>query len=208
MVNKMKKSALMYIFLLFLPVFATAGVNKDIKRCANKNNDADKLICYENIAHKLKVHPVSRSNKKNIGQWKISRSAVGNNNRRNVTLKLAAKKPIRAGNQPSTPYLSIRCINNRTSVQLEWNAYIADRDVKISRRFDQGNTDTRLWLISSDYTATFPKSYNYIRFTKALLNHSSMDIEVSPYGRGAITASFDLTGIRNAIWPLRKACEW
>jgi len=198
----------LYIFLLFFPLYVAADVNRDIKRCAHKKNDADKLICYENIAHKLKVHPVSNSNKKNKGQWKTTRSAPDQNNRRNVTLKLAAKAPIRAGNQPSTPYLSIRCINNRTSVQLEWNAYIADRDIKIGRRLDQGDMDTRLWLISSDYTATFPQSYNYIRFTKALLNHKSMDIEVSPYGRGAITASFDLTGIRNAIWPLRKACEW
>jgi len=204
----MKKHSLIYFFLLCFPLVLSAGINKDVKRCAHKNNDSDKLICYENIAHKLKVHPVSSSNKKNNGQWKISRSALDNNNRRNVTLKLAAKEPIRAGNQPSTPYLSIRCINDRTSVQLEWNAYIADRDINISRQFDQGDPDTKLWLISSDYTATFPKSYNYIRFTKALLNHNTMNIEVSPYGRGAITASFDLSGIRNAIWPLRKACHW
>ena len=206
--KKTKQLSFIYIFLLILPLSVSAELKKDISRCSHKKNDSDKLICYENIAHKIGVHQLSKSKNKSIGNWKISRTALNENNQRNVTLRLAANSPIRAGNQPSTPSLVLRCRNNRTSVQVEWNAYISDRDINVNTRFDDGNSDTKLWLISSDYTATFPIAYNYLRFAKTMLNHEKMDVEVTPYGRSTIQSTFDLKGLRNAIWSLRKACHW
>ena len=203
-----KQLSFIYIFLLILPLSVSAELKKDISRCSHKKDDSGKLICYENIAHKLGIHPLSKSKNKSVGKWKISRTALNENNQRNVTLRLAAESPIRAGNQPSTPSLILRCRNNRTSVQVEWNAYISDRDIDVITRFDEGNPDTKLWLISSDFTATFPRAYNYIRFAKTMLNHEKMTLEITPYGRGTIQTTFDLMGLRNAIWSLRKACHW
>lgn len=47
-----------------------------------------------------------------------------------------------------------------------------------------------------------------IPFAKEMLDHDEMLVRMTPYGESAVTARFRISGLREAIAPLRAACAW
>ncbi|HHD81926.1 MAG TPA: hypothetical protein ENK94_01905, partial [Campylobacterales bacterium] len=65
---------------------------------------------------------------------------------------------------------------------------------------------TKRWSISTDHEATFPPKS--IGFTKDLIKHDKLLVQLTPYGDSPVMTTFDIGGLEEAIKPLRKACNW
>ena len=65
----------------------------------------------------------------------------------------------------------------------------------------------REWNLSTDGQATFFPD-NDIVFIKQLLEVDRLVAQVTPFLESPVTLVLDLTGLNNAIKPLREACGW
>jgi len=113
------------------------------------------------------------------------------------------------GGEVIKPTLAIFCSENKTRIYVNWGVYIRSRDTTMEYRLEsQQSTKTRTFSISTDYEALGFFGSRAIPFIKSLFDEESITMWVTPYGENTIKAKFEITGLKIAIKPLRKACHW
>ncbi|CAA6811184.1 MAG: Type VI secretion system protein VasI [uncultured Sulfurovum sp.] len=196
-----------YILSFILLHILNAGAKKDIAICVNKNNDAERLICFDNIAKSLKVNEPKKEVIEDKGKWvtTIETSAIDDSQK--VTLLLEAETPIQGNYNSSTPALILRCSENRTEAYISWGVYLGIGTTKVLTRLDKSKARTKTWGMSTDNKATFVPGSN-TTFIKSLMGHEKLLIQTTPYGANSVMTTFQLNGLNDAVKPLRKACHW
>lgn len=108
------------------------------------------------------------------------------------------------------PTLLIRCKDGRTDLFISWNDYLgsSDESTETAVRLDNGPVTTSRWGNSTDSTAAFFSSGDVIEEIKSLFGHDEMVARVTPYNSSAVTATFPITGVENAVKDVRGSCGW
>lgn len=196
-----------YILTLVLLSFLNAATKQDIAICANKDSDAERLICFDSIAKKLNVNEPKQEIIANKGKWLTTIDTSPIDDSQKVILTLEADTPVRGNFTSSTPSLILRCSENKTEAYIAWDVYLGIGTTKVLTRLDRNKARTKTWGLSTDNKATFAPGSN-VSFIKSLIGHEKLLVQTTPYGASPTMTTFHLSGLRDAIKPLKKACHW
>ena len=204
---KLKTAVLVCLVLSLNTINASEElIKKEIAKCATKNGDASRLICYDDLAKSMGVDK-PKVITKNKSKWVVSESKSPIDDSVTVTMMLDASDTIlNSYGQFNRPTLILRCSENKTNAYVNWDMFLGTDRIKVLSRIDKEKAKTRSWSISTDNKATFaPKN---IAFIKSLFGHEKLLQQLTPYGSSPKTTSFEIGGLEEAIKPLRKACGW
>ncbi|HDR0641597.1 type VI secretion system-associated protein TagO [Pasteurella multocida] len=103
--------------------------------------------------------------------------------------------------------MMIRCKDNKTEMFIHYPGIYLDNDyVRVEYRLDKDKSIKATWNTSTDYEATFVKKP--LSVIKSMFDKDRMLVKVSPYSKSPITLPFNISGLKESIEPLRKACNW
>jgi type VI secretion system protein VasI len=120
-------------------------------------------------------------------------------------LRLEANEKTESGIFGSTPTLIIRHKEGETQVYVSFGTYLgfSTDAITVTLRLDETLT-TAEWGLSTDSKAIFYPS-NHRTFIFEMLRSKKMVIRVNPPGSNPITSVFELTGLDEAIKPMKPA---
>lgn len=144
------------------------------------------------------------------GLWYVRREASPMTGQNNVTAALPAEHevPIRSY-RTTRPKLYIRCHENVTAVLIDFGALITTDRTSLRLRIGERPPRTAVWRMSTDYEAAgLWRGGEAIPFVKSLLGQPRLLVEVTPHSESTKLVEFDLTGIGEAVKPVREECGW
>lgn len=120
-------------------------------------------------------------------------------------LRLEANEKTEPGIFGSTPTLIIRHKEGETQVYVSFGTYLgfSSDGITVTLRLDETLT-TAEWGLSTDSKAIFYPS-NHRAFIFEMLRSKKMVIRVNPPGSNPVTSVFELTGLDEAIKPMKPA---
>jgi type VI secretion system protein VasI len=147
------------------------------------------------------------------GSWAVEIEQSALDDSRRVILSLESNEPIRARHgqaQPAT--LFVRCEENTTSLFIHFAGHfmsdnrgggridyrIDDRSpARVDARESNNNMALGLW-----------RGGSAIPFLRDLFGGQSLYVRATPFNESRVEATFAITGLEDAIRPLREACNW
>ena len=196
---------LMITGIITLPVMA--DTTKDIAVCAAKNSDAERLICYDELAKSLNVDKPVSTVTEGRGKWKVIEDVSPIDDSKKVTLMLDAEDIIRGSYSSHRPTMVLRCSENKTNAYIVMGPFLGTRGINVLSRLDKTKATKRSWSISTDHKAIFAPGSN-VQYIKNIMKHDKLLVQLTPYGASPVMTTFDLKGLKEAIKPLREACHW
>lgn len=195
----MKKILLSTFFLSLSSVYASS--------CPSIENDTDRLACYDKEAEDSSKNTEDQKEledlKKEYSDWVVNITESPLNDSKEVTM-MKFSEGFEDTRSPAV--LMLRCQRNKTDAFISWNEYIGSDNMRVAYRIDKEGAKNVWWNASSNGQASFiPKS---ISFIKSLEGKESIYVEAEKYRGGRVAATFNISGIEEAIKPLREACSW
>lgn len=147
------------------------------------------------------------------GSWKVSEEKSAFDDSSTVVLSLESTEHVRGQFGPPGPVVMyLRCMENTTSIYFWVNdLFLADFQGygTIDYRLDDQKAATIKSSASTDNKALgLWSGGSAIPFATKLLGAKRGMFRLTPMNESPVEFSFDLTGIENAILPLREACSW
>lgn len=197
-------------FVLLASFAANADVSKGIASCATESNSVKRLECFDLLSNSLGVTS-PKSSSTMVSKWRVNKEISRIDDSTNLTISLDADSPISGWPRKThTPSLVLRCKEKKTeayivtgmSPQVEYG----NDGATVTLRFDKEKATKYHTSKSTDGEALFfGKS---IGLVKKMLGHTTLLFEFVPFNSTPAMTTFDLTGINEAIKPLRDTCKW
>ena len=189
------------------------AIAEDVAECAQLTNDLDRLACYDIASGRTpRLHDVATDTETD---WDVRIETSAFDDTTTVFISVNSEEPLTCGHglnggQPAT--LMLRCTENTTSMFLATDCHLA------SGHGGYGNIDLRI-----DDEAAFDLSFEAstnnralglwnggraIGPIKRLLGADRLLMRFTPYAENAQTVKFPISGLDEAIIPLREACNW
>ena len=111
----------------------------------------------------------------------------------------------------SKPYLMLRCHNKSITAFVYWpHIYMGKKPVKTAYIIDKDPPVIDNWRTSADGQSTgYFSRTTAVDFIQPLYSKFHLEIATRPMNKGgAITANFDISGLKIAIHPLTKSCDY
>lgn len=201
------------LLVLLLPIiftdfaFAESLSISTIGSCKSINDNEQRLACYD-AAFEVNTSVVETNSK---SKWVIIEDVSPIDDSKTVRLSLKSDSPIKSDFSQVIPTLNIQCKERETDFYINFNIFLSTHDIKPITRIDSDKAVNGVeWYISTDYKALFyPGSQKKINeFIKTLKDKKKFFIQVTPFSKGSVNTTFDLTGLDEAIKPVREACNW
>ena len=201
------------LLVLLLPIiftdfaFAKSLSISTIGSCKSINDNEQRLACYD-AAFEVNTSVVETNSK---SKWVITDEVSPIDDSKTVILSLKSDSPIKSDFSQVIPTLNIQCKERETDFYINFNIFLSTHDIKPITRIDSDKAVNGVeWSISTDYKALFyPGSQKKINeFIKTLKDKKKLFIQVTPFSKGSVNTTFDLTGLDEAIKPVREACNW
>ncbi|PWD85832.1 type VI secretion system-associated protein TagO [Ignatzschineria cameli] len=175
--------------------------------CSSIENDIARLACYDKNAENSKNNENEQNEsdklKKEYDDWIVNITESPLDDSKEVTIIKFAND---YKNKRSPAILMLRCQRDKTDAFVSWDEYLGSNNMKVAYRIDKEEAKNSWWNASSNGQASFiPKP---ISFIKSLEGKETIYIEAEKYRGGRVSATFDISGIKEVIEPLRKACNW
>jgi len=190
---------------------ATPSIAKNAEECGKVDDSDTRLACYDQI-FRDKDEKSPRVN--STGKWKVHTGQSKIDDTITVISYLSSEDtiPKKYGNQRQSAMLYLRCLENTTSVYFEFgDHFLSDTQGygDITYRLDADAAATMGFQESTDHSALgLWRGGSAIPFIKNMFDHQQMVVRVTPFNESAITATFDITGAKDAVKLLRTACGW
>lgn len=149
------------------------------------------------------------------GEWRLAIGISSFDDSKTVRLDLTAENTISGWlSSPHAPSLILRCQENKTSAYIyaglqgktEFGLYGEDLGVSMRGRYDRETPFTYLMGKSTDSESFFfPEAIHEIQY---MMSHANLVLGFTPFNSNPVEARFNLTGLPEAIKPLRAACGW
>lgn len=194
------------LFLL-VQVAEPARAEDDPLACATIADDTARLACYDRI-YRSTVSGIAST-----GQWHVSKEVSKIDDSVNVFMHVSAKETVKDRfGAADYPTLWIVCRENSTDIYINFAGnFMADSGGygRVISRVDKEKAVTKSWRESTDNSALgLWGGGSAIPFAKSLFGHDTLLIQATPFNDNALTIEFPITGLDEAIKPLREACHW
>ncbi|MDF0602583.1 type VI secretion system-associated protein TagO [Psychromarinibacter sp. C21-152] len=192
------------IGMLGAPAFA-------LDDCVEIENDLDRLACYDRAAGRT---PVTEVDQDAGGDWMVRTETSEFTDTTNVYLTVESEEPLRCNmfGTPQHANLILRCLEDTTSLFIATDCHLTsghggygqveyriDDRPAVSKGFDASTSNNSLGLWNGGRS---------IPLVKELLGAERLLVRFTPFNESPATARFDITGLEQAIAPLREACHW
>lgn len=183
-------------------LLALGLMSAQASECLSISDNNSRLECYDNE----NAYKPATPEKEEIGKWEISIDVSPIDDSQRVLLMVDANERVGRSFMASRPTLVMRCESNKTELFIDWGSFITTSTTAVTTRIDNEKAATNNWEMSSDNQASFAP--NSISLVKKLTGKDTLLARITPYGENPYTVTFDITGLDNAIKPLREACNW
>ena len=136
--------------------------------------------------------------------WEYSSSTSPIDDSKGHILRLEANEKTATGIFGNTPTLIIRHKEGETEVYINIGSYLGSDEISVVHRLDNNPPRTWDWGLSSDSKAIFYPS-NERPFILQMLKAKRLVIRLTPFGESPITSTFNLTGLDEALNPMKPA---
>lgn len=193
---------------LFIMTSANAA---EISVCIKMENDLDRLACYDKISGRT---PLITPAKDVAGKWQLRTTTSKLTDDKNITLFLASEETVNCGwNRGDKIDLILRCQEKKTSMYFNTGCHMTSSDYNdygdVTYRLDSDKARKVGMAESTDNKALgLWSGGKSIPVIKQMLGKDEMVVRMTPYGQSPFTATFKITGLSEAIEPLRKECNW
>jgi len=180
--------------------------------CATIENDLDRLACYDRESGRTPVSEVEPPAE--TGNWVVRTDKSEFEDTTDVFVSIDSDEVVACSNYSShqKARLLLRCLENTTSLILMTDCHLAsgfggygtveyriDERKARSRGFQESTNNRSLGLWSGGKS---------IPVIKELFGGKRLLVRFTPFNQNPVTARFDITGVEDAVAPLRKSCSW
>ena len=134
--------------------------------------------------------------------WQLRTDTSPIDDSKSYFLSRDADEPIGSGFMSSTPTLMIRHKEGNLEVYITFGTYLGSDTTMVTTRIGSSSATQREWGLSTDGKAIFCPTDD-AEFVRQLLANDRLVIRLTPYGESPVTSSFDLTGLAEAMEPMR-----
>ncbi|MCX8507981.1 MAG: type VI secretion system-associated protein TagO, partial [Rhodobacteraceae bacterium] len=132
---------------------------------------------------------------------------------KDIFVSLESEEPLTCGMFEKTKaQLILRCMENKTAAMLITSCHMASGFQgygQVEYRVDDNSSLTRDFEASTDNGALgLWDGGSAIPFIKAMGDGHQLLMRFTPFNESPTTAKFDITGMAEAIAPLKEACGW
>jgi len=192
-------------------LFAGGAAAADVAECVRIESDLDRLACYDKASGKTPTE----TNLNPTGKWGVRVEKSDFKDTTDVYMSVASDDPINCGriSGPRYAQLYLRCQENSTAIYISTQCHLTS-----SRYNDYGSVDVRIDDARSRKIPMDSSTSNdslglwsggrAIPFIKTMLGGDIMLVRFTPYGESPVTARFQISGLDEAIKPLRESCGW
>lgn len=215
--------ALVLFFVSAVGYAAQGGsIREQLHHCASIQDDLERLECFDAFSRAAGLAPVAPAGLKRsapapathpgpsqqlrpttVSGWKMRIERDGRGRIHDVIVETRSVHGTGLHGVPVT--LGLRCLDQEPSVYVGWEAYVGSGTVPVFVTIDGAITLQSNWTISSNGARTYYPG-NAGVFIRSLTTAKRLSVRVAPYGGYEISASFNMTGIGDALRPLEKAC--
>jgi type VI secretion system protein VasI len=203
----MRCTGIIIVVLSFL-ANSSADAQDDPKACAAIAQDSKRLECFDLI---FKKSSVTTSSPKT--DWTITEEKSKIDDTTNVFMALKSMQPIQ-NQYGASAYLdmSIMCREKKTDFYIIFGGHFMSNIESygsVTFRVDKQPAVQKRLVESTDHKALgLWGGANSIPFVKGLYGGATLFVRATPYNESAISGEFNITGLEDAIVPLRRACGW
>lgn len=207
-----KRTSALRMMSGLLLLFATAfRAEAAVSSCMTIDSPLDRLACYDKESGRT---PTVETLKSASTKWIVGRDKSKLTDQEGVFLHLESKDAIHCRFGPdSTATLIIRCKEGTTSAYISTECHLASSDYNdyghVRYRIDTKPAGLAKMNESTDHRALgLWSGSRAIPFIKQMLGGKELIAQFTPYGESPVSAEFPISGIEDAIKPLREACKW
>lgn len=192
------------VYAMSIPDGVAANEQDSWAQCVGMVEDQARLACYDLAAGR------QRAPEGGAGGWVVSESVNPVDDTKTVLAVLVATEGRSKYGKPIE--LFVRCQSNLIEVFISWGQYLGDdtshraRQKDVTMRVGDEEAFQRRWGVSTDGTATFyPQA---IQLLKNSVAANKLVFRLLPYGSVPLTATFDTTGMAEALRPVMETCGY
>lgn len=100
----------------------------------------------------------------------------------------------------------VRCSGSKIQLYIDWGIFFQSDDAQLLTRIDNKKEVKSSWRVSDSETTSH--TTDTIKFIESLFGKDKLFVQAVPNGVSPIDITFTITGLDEAIEPLRKACQW
>lgn len=182
----------------------------ELAECQSEVNGTKRLACYDKIFPQDKPDDTESMPEQavNHGKWQTSVTTSPVDDTKNVVLSLSSNDYIRTPfGETVAPTIYVACREKKTEVFINWDVYLGLEQTSMLYRLDKQKAVEKNWSISTDTKAVFYKGSD-IDFVRTLAKADKMYVRITPYNESPVSATFELSGLSDALKPLQEACGW
>jgi len=138
--------------------------------------------------------------------WQLRSDISPIDDSKSYFLSKDAEEAIGTGFMRSTPTLMIRYKERELDVYITFGTYLGSDTVPVTLRLGQSPASQESWGLSTDGRAIFCPS-DERAFVQELLKNDRLVIRLTPFGESPVTSTFDLTGLSEALQPMRALIQ-
>ncbi|GEK71576.1 MULTISPECIES: type VI secretion system-associated protein TagO [Halomonas] len=192
--------------VLFTAMASSLGAAQASEGCTDISNDQRRLACYD--AEYRPAQEVSQES-----SWMVNESTSPIDDSKSVYLRVTSKEPVqdRLGRDVDAA-LWVRCMENKTSMVLQFGGHhmaSLNQYGQVTLRIDDQQARTmRMNESTNNKSLGLWNGGSSIPVIRQMFGHDTLTVRATPFSQSPITTQFPITGLEEAIEPLREACHW
>lgn len=204
----MNKFRLSFAIIAFSS-FAWHVASADVSDCLGIDASLERLACYDNEAG---YPPIANETLPGKGDWIVKAEISKMDDSKNVWLSLESYDYTSCPYKNGEHSIHIACRENKTNIWLYFGGcfmssiqgkgkitYRLDSEDAKRKNFRESNNNMALGLWSGGEAITF---------IKQMLDRDRLIVRATPFSDSTVTAEYNISGLKDAIAPLREACKW
>ncbi len=206
------QSSLRFLLSIAFVLYGGAAFSQTgLENCAAIENELDRLACYDKASGRTPEVSETAAPK---GDWKVRTEVSQLTDQTNVFLYVDSDETVNCGwNRGDKVTLWVRCVENKTAIIFRTGCHMTSSEYNnygdVTYRVDDQKARTVGFTESTNNRSLgLWRGGRSIPEIKRLFGGKTLIARMTPYSENSFTATFNITGLEEAIGPLRKACHW
>ncbi|MGB2832322.1 MAG: type VI secretion system-associated protein TagO [Methylotenera sp.] len=210
-INKVFIQLTLMSLMILISHVSKADEKVEIAKCSIIKDSIRRLECFDSLSKKSGLDkPAIKISSK--GKWNTRTEQSKVDDSLSVFVSLDADSDISGWPEKSyRPSIILRCLEGKTEAmivtgmppQVEYGAYDS---ATVRLRIDKDKAFNEKMTESTDKEALFFR--DSVKLIKKLMGNQTLLFQFTPFNSSSAITTFNITGIEEAIKPIRETCKW